>query len=260
MLSGSLASSLHGEPRATHDIDLVVDIQPADVARVVAALAGPTVYLDEGAAAEAVRRRSMFNLLDTASGDQVDFWLLKDEPFDRERFARRLEVEALGLRLKVSTPEDTILMKLRWAAQAGGSEKQVSDATGVFDFQGEVLDQAYLDSWAETLGVTALLADVRSPVHSGGSDSVSSDQAPAVTVCVAVVRRHHEAGPLLAALAKDGISAEVLATGPRGPAARIAQAALFPQHLASDGPWEVGVAAEDAERARAVLDGLVGTD
>ena len=53
MLSGSLASSLQGEPRATHDIDLVVDIRPADVPRVVVALAGPSVYRDEYAVAEA---------------------------------------------------------------------------------------------------------------------------------------------------------------------------------------------------------------
>jgi len=112
LLSGSLASSLQGEPRATHDIDLVVDIRPADISCLVGALAGPGVYLDDHAVAEAVGHRSMFNLLDSTSGDKVDFWLLKDEAFDRERFARRLEVEAMGMRLKVSTPEDTILMKL----------------------------------------------------------------------------------------------------------------------------------------------------
>jgi len=162
MLTGSLASSLQGEPRATHDIDLVVDIRPADVAHLVVALARPSVYLDEYAVAEAVRRRSMFNLFDTTSGDKVDFWLLRDEAFDRERFARRVEVEALGLRLSVSTPEDTILMKLRWAAESGGSEKQFNDAQGVYEFQSDVLDSAYLDQWAETLGVSAALAEIRS--------------------------------------------------------------------------------------------------
>ena len=109
----------------------------------------------------------MFNLLDSATGDKVDFWLLKDEPFDRERFARRLEVEAIGLTLSVSTPEDTILMKLRWAMQSGGSEKQVGDAVGVFAFQGDALDQAYLDRWAEALDVTTLLADVRARAGGG---------------------------------------------------------------------------------------------
>ena len=169
MLSGSLASSLQGEPRATHDIDLVVDIRPAEVTHLVAALMGPSIYLDDYAVAEAVRRRSMFNLLDSTSGDKVDFWLLKDEAFDRKRFARRIEVEALGLRLSVSTPEDTILMKLRWATQAGGSEKQFNDARGVYEFQGDVLDSAYLDQWAETLGVSAALAEIRSRSRDEGS-------------------------------------------------------------------------------------------
>ena len=47
MLTGSLASSLQGEPRTTHDIDLVIDITPGDVARVLHALSAPDVYLDE---------------------------------------------------------------------------------------------------------------------------------------------------------------------------------------------------------------------
>lgn len=161
MLTGSLVSSLQGEPRATHDIDLVVSIGPADVPRVVEALAAPDVYLDEHAVAEAVHRRSMFNLLDTSSSDQADFWLLEDEPFDRGRFARRIQVDALGLRLVVSSPEDTILMKLRWAEEAGGSEKQTADARHVYELQVGSLDEDYLDEWALKLGLAAALARAR---------------------------------------------------------------------------------------------------
>jgi hypothetical protein len=162
MLTGSFASSLQGEPRASHDIDIVIDITPEDVARVAQALSAPGIYLDVHAVSDATRRRTMFNLIDPVSGDKADFWLLTDEPYDRARFARRMRIEALGLALSVSAPEDTILMKLRWSAQAGGSQKQVNDALGVYGFQGDALDEVYLDKWAESLGVSAALAEIRS--------------------------------------------------------------------------------------------------
>jgi hypothetical protein len=161
MLSGSLASSLQGEPRATHDIDLVIDVAAISPRAVFAALSAPDLYVDDIAVDEAVRRRGTFNLIDPASGDKADFWLLKDEPYDHERFSRRRRVAALGLQLVVSSPEDTILMKLRWAAESGGSEKQSLDAAGVYDLQAGSLDEAYLDRWAEKLGVTQALADAR---------------------------------------------------------------------------------------------------
>jgi hypothetical protein len=167
MLTGSLASSLQGEPRTTHDIDLVVDISPADVGLVTRALSGPHIYLDGRAVDEATRRLHMFNLIDSASGDNADFWLLTDEPFDRERFARRVLVDALGLRLNVCTPEDTILMKLRWSAQAGGSEKQLNDALRVYELQVGALDEGYLDEWAARLDVAVALAAIRKQSSAG---------------------------------------------------------------------------------------------
>ena len=148
MLTGSLVSSLQGEPRATHDVDLVVDVRPADVARLLAAVE------------EAVRERRMFNLIQTTTGDKVDFWPLTGEAFDRRRFARRRVVEALGLRLSVSSPEDTILMKLRWSKASGGSEKQLVDALRVYEVQAGGLDLQYLRDWAARLGVADLLAEV----------------------------------------------------------------------------------------------------
>jgi len=167
MLTGSLVASLQGEPRATHDIDLVIDISPADVAGVIEALSAPEVYLDEHAVSDATRRRTMFNLIDASSGDKADFWLLTHDPFDRERFARRLRVEALGLRLCVSAPEDTILMKLRWSRRAGGSEKQLGDALRVYELQAGSLDERYLDEWAVRLEVAAALTAIRRQARAG---------------------------------------------------------------------------------------------
>jgi hypothetical protein len=77
--------------------------------------------------------------------------------------------------------------------------------------------------------------------------------ASAGGICVATVQRHGDAGPIIAALSQHGIDAEALATQRPGLGGLAVQAAFFPQHLVSDGPWEVRVAANHAERARRIL-------
>jgi hypothetical protein len=156
LVTGSVASGLQGEPRATHDIDLVVALSPAAVPALLSAFPPPDYYLSEEAIRDAIRGRSMFNLLSLTEGDKVDFWLLTDEPFDQARFHRKYTESVLGMDLKVSAPEDTILDKLRWAKLAGGSEKQFTDALRVYELQRDKLDRNYLEYWAGVLGVEVL--------------------------------------------------------------------------------------------------------
>lgn len=156
MATGSVVSSSQGEPRASHDIDLVVALPAAAVPSLVRAFPPPAYYLSEEAIADALRTRTMFNLLALDEGDKVDFWVLTDEPFDRGRFARRRVEEVWGIPLQVSSPEDTILAKLRWAQEAGGSEKQFTDALRVYEVQRPQLDENYLAHWAAQLGVESL--------------------------------------------------------------------------------------------------------
>lgn len=161
MLTGSVASSLQGEPRSTHDIDLVVDMSPAAPEALARDFPYPDFYFDVKGAREAVERRGMFSLVDLEGGDKVDFWLLTDEPFDRSRFSRRQAQPFMGVPLQVSSAEDTILAKLRWARLSGGSEKQFGDALRVYELQAEVLDEHYLNDWADRLGVRDLLTRLR---------------------------------------------------------------------------------------------------
>jgi hypothetical protein len=87
--------------------------------------------------------------------------MLTDEPFDQSRFARKREEVVLGMKLKVSVPEDTILAKLRWAKLAGGSEKQFTDALRVYELQHAKLDFPYLEYWTVQLGVESLWQDLK---------------------------------------------------------------------------------------------------
>jgi hypothetical protein len=156
MLTGSVASSLYGEPRATHDIDLVVAMTHDHVDPLVRAFRQPDYYLDARAMHDAIDTSGMFNLIAVAEGDKVDFRMLTGEPFDQSRFARRRQEAVFGVSLQVPSPEDTILAKLRWAKDAGGSEKQFRDALRVFELQAALIDTSYLERWAERLGVIDL--------------------------------------------------------------------------------------------------------
>jgi hypothetical protein len=153
MITGSLVSSIQGEPRATHDIDIVINITRSAIPAFINAFKPPDYYISESAIEEAIQHKSMFNLLDTTAGDKVDFWILTDDPFDLSRFERKHEEKMLGVAMKMSTPEDTILMKLRWAKLSGGSEKQFTDALRVYEVQYEKLDYHYLEEWVQTLGI-----------------------------------------------------------------------------------------------------------
>ncbi|MCR4341467.1 MAG: hypothetical protein NUW01_16440 [Gemmatimonadaceae bacterium] len=162
MITGSIASSLQGEPRATHDLDVVVEVDEGSVPALLAAFPTPEFYHDDSAVREAVRDRTGFNVIETAEGDKVDFWLLTDDAYDRSRFARKYQEDVFGTRLKVSAPEDTILQKLRWASLSGGSEKLYGDALRVYEVQHPRLDQDYLAEWSTFLGVERELARIRS--------------------------------------------------------------------------------------------------
>jgi hypothetical protein len=161
MLTGSMVSSLQGEPRSTHDIDLIISIQESDVETFLAFFPAEDYYTDEVSIQKAVARQSMFNILDLKGGTKVDFWILKDDPFDRSRFARRYVEKVFGVDVRVSRPEDTILAKLRWARESGGSEKQFTDALRVFEVQYQTLDLGYIDRWARELQLEDLWRSLR---------------------------------------------------------------------------------------------------
>lgn len=156
MITGSVVSSLHGEPRSTHDIDILIAIQKSFIKKLLESFPPPDFYLNEESINNAITTKSMFNLIDLTYGDKIDFWMLTDEPFDQSRFSRRYSEEFMGIKMQVSTPEDTILAKLKWAQLSGGSEKQFVDALRVYEVQYKKLDLNYLEHWVKRLNVESL--------------------------------------------------------------------------------------------------------
>ena len=160
MVAGSFASTFHGEPRTTQDIDLVVDPSRDALDRFVRSLDPARFYVSSEAADQAWRQRGLFNVVDLASGWKIDLILRKERAFSRSEFERRMPATILGVAVHVATAEDTILAKLEWA-RLGESERQLRDVIGVVELCGESLDRAYIERWARDLGVETLWERVR---------------------------------------------------------------------------------------------------
>lgn len=152
MITGSVASSYHGEPRATRDLDIVIDPDPGGLARLVGDLEAGGLYVDAEAADRALADRTQFNAIDAGTGWKVDFLVRKDRPFSRREFARRERASLVGVPGWIASPEDTIVAKLEWAA-AGGSERQLTDVAAMLDIGGDSLDLAYVRRWVAELGL-----------------------------------------------------------------------------------------------------------
>jgi hypothetical protein len=161
-LGGSLASSFQGEPRATNDIDLVVDLEEGQVEGLAVEL-GADFDVDEVALRRAAAEKASWNVIYLPTATKIDLFVLRDSPFDRSEFGRRRRVEVrAGRFMFVKSPEDTVLRKLLWYRTGGEvSDRQWRDVVQVLRQSRSLIDPRYLDEWAAEIGVEDLLARAR---------------------------------------------------------------------------------------------------
>lgn len=154
-VTGSVASSIHGEPVTTNDIDLCLHIDLESGMKLHNALP-QRFYRSDEAMRDAVQRHSMWNLIDSASGVKVDLSVLSREPYYDAVLARRrkVEYERGGAAFWTVSPEDVVLMKLIWHKDSR-SAKQWDNALSVVRAQGNKLEWSYLRDWADQLGLGA---------------------------------------------------------------------------------------------------------
>jgi hypothetical protein len=143
MLTGSLASSMYGVPRATNDIDIVIAPTRAQLITLVDMFRRVGFTVEREHAVAQLNKHGMFNVIDFKRGMKVDLIIRKEREFNVREFSRRKTHEIEDMRLTIATPEDVIVAKLEWA-KASGSERQLRDAAGILQVQGERLDIEYI--------------------------------------------------------------------------------------------------------------------
>ena len=160
LIAGSLASMLYGMIRTTQDSDLVAEMRSEHLPAFIAALQDE-FYIDEQMIADAIQRKSSFNIIHRETMFKVDVFIPQPRPFlasqlaraQRQSFQFDEEISA-----KFSSAEDTILAKLEWYRLGGEvSERQWRDILGILKTRIGELDFTYLQKWAKELQVNDLL-------------------------------------------------------------------------------------------------------
>lgn len=161
LIGGSIASSILGEPRATLDVYVVVDLQLFHVPPLLQVMTGE-FFIDEMMVREAIKRKSSFNIIHLESMQKVDIFVLSNQPLAQIEMQRRQQLVITQNPDKlawIASAEDIILQKLIWYRLGNKvSDRQWRDVLGVLKVQADKLDFNYLAQWGETLQLEDLLA------------------------------------------------------------------------------------------------------
>jgi hypothetical protein len=154
-VTGSVAASVYGVLRQTHDTDVVLDLDVDGFGRLA------SVLRDGYAIADPIEygEFAMASVIDQETADKVDLILRRPGPFETSAFERRQRVEIPGIGVVwVASVEDLVLAKLAWSE--GTSELQLRDCVQLLRLNTAAIDRSYLERWASRLGLAERLRDV----------------------------------------------------------------------------------------------------
>ncbi len=156
LVTGGMAVLIWGRPRFTADIDLIIYLKPEKINDLETALSslGKAVYINKDSIKRALTNYGEFNFIDDQSGMKVDFWVLKNNPFENSCFKRTIKKKILDKSINFISPEDLILSKLIWYKQCRSS-RHLEDIESILKIS--KIDEEYLKKWAEKLNLTESL-------------------------------------------------------------------------------------------------------
>ncbi len=166
LIGGAIAGWAWGEPRATQDLDMVVDIPFESVTKLSNELKArdmivpPDIILDT-----LIEDRAYIpiNAIHMYSGLKADIYPIRSgDELRREAFQRRREVDfgpPIG-KVFVHSPEDLILYKLL-SFSISQQPKHIRDITAILRARKKQLDMDYIERWAQRLGLTAIWNELK---------------------------------------------------------------------------------------------------
>ena len=107
-------------------------------------------YGDVASIHDAIKRKSIFNIIDHASAYKADFVILKNELYRRTEFERKQQIKFFDREIYIASVEDLLISKLVWV-QDLQSAVQIDDIRNILEL--ENLDMKYINYWVKELNL-----------------------------------------------------------------------------------------------------------
>ncbi len=154
-VTGSVASIVYGEPRLTHDIDLVIFLPEKEVAKFKRAFPIEEFYSppEEIIRTELKREvRGHINLIHHETGFKADIYFAGKDELQLWALKNKQQINLFGNTISVAPPEYVIIKKLEFYKE-GKAQKHLSDIQGILANSKDLINFSLLDDMINRMGL-----------------------------------------------------------------------------------------------------------
>ena len=167
-VTGSVASIVYGEPRLTHDIDLVINLFENEIDKFIIAFYPEKFYCPpkEVILAELKHTsRGHFNLIHHDTGFKADIYLAGKEELQLWAMKNIQSIEFAGDIIPVAPPEYVILKKLEFFKE-GNAQKHLIDIQGILSNSSNIINFQFLNTKILEMGLSNIWKIILDETHS----------------------------------------------------------------------------------------------
>lgn len=166
LIGGAIAEWAWGEPRATQDLDIVINLPVKAIGRFSKELEKRNMLVPADIILDTMmedRADIPLNAIHMYSGLKADLYLMRDgDELRQSAFQRRLLLDygpPIG-EVYIHSPEDLILYKLMYLGLSG-QPKHARDIAAILKAKKDQLDYGYIESWVVRLGLNSVWQEIR---------------------------------------------------------------------------------------------------
>ena len=165
LIGGAIAEWAWGEPRATRDLDIVINLPIKAVSRFSKELEKRNMLVPVDIILDAMledRADIPLNAIHMYSGLKADLYFMREgDALRQSAFQRRVLVDygpPIG-KVYVHSPEDLILYKLMYLGLSG-QPKHARDIAAILRAKKNQLDLGYIEEWVTQLGLGSVWKEI----------------------------------------------------------------------------------------------------